>query len=318
MRPDIVSQRSPPSPTLRSAAPTRSCVRSANAACSASGGALARQSCPNYMYNNLKQIVQTPTQVMILNEMVHDVRVVRIGGKHLPSHMRKLLGDSIGHWEGDTLVVETTNFTNKTRFRGSSEPASVSWSGSGASRCRFAPVPVHRRGPDHVAAAMDGESTWATTEEKMYESACHENNYALGGILRGHGRRTRESGVTDGNEALGRCSGSRGSWLATLLASQSWACCRSGTVEARILRTSQYGPTISSPDEGRIGGQGGPRWTCHSQRTRVGNRYVRSWSSQPAIPLAASARSGDAEHHFWWGDVSDGDHPASRAGHHHL
>ena len=82
-------------------------------------------SLPNYFYNNLKQIVQTPTSVMILNEMVHDARVVRMGGEHLPPTIRKWMGDSIGHWEGDTLVVDTTNFTDKTQFRGSSEKLHV-------------------------------------------------------------------------------------------------------------------------------------------------------------------------------------------------
>ena len=72
-------------------------------------------------YNNLKQIVQTPDTVMILTEMVHDARIIRIGGEHLPRHIRKWMGDSVGHWEGDTLVVDTTNFTDKTRFRGSSD-----------------------------------------------------------------------------------------------------------------------------------------------------------------------------------------------------
>ena len=80
---------------------------------------------PNYFYNNLKQIVQTDDWVMIYIEMVHDVRMIRIGGEHLPSHIKLWLGDSIGHWEGDTLVVETTNFTDKTRFRGSGEDLKV-------------------------------------------------------------------------------------------------------------------------------------------------------------------------------------------------
>jgi hypothetical protein len=66
---------------------------------------------PNYLYNNLKQIVQTPTQLMLMTEMIHEVRVVRIGGKHLPPHVRQWNGDSVGHWEGDTLVVETTTRT---------------------------------------------------------------------------------------------------------------------------------------------------------------------------------------------------------------
>src|SRR5271157_5353166 len=73
------------------------------------------------LYNNNYQIVQTPDYVMILVEMVHDVRIVRINATHEPPRVRLWLGDSIGHWEGDTLVVDTTNFTNKTTFRGSSE-----------------------------------------------------------------------------------------------------------------------------------------------------------------------------------------------------
>ena len=65
--------------------------------------------------------MQTPDYVMILTEMVHDARIIRIGGAHLPQHVRKWMGDSIGHWDGDTLVVETTNFTDKTRFRRSTD-----------------------------------------------------------------------------------------------------------------------------------------------------------------------------------------------------
>ena len=87
---------------------------------------------PNYFYNNNLQIVQTPDHVMILMEMVHDARVVRIDGTHLPKHIRPWMGDSIGHWEGDTLVVDTTNFPPQQNFRGSSENLHVS-SGSAGS-----------------------------------------------------------------------------------------------------------------------------------------------------------------------------------------
>ena len=80
---------------------------------------------PTYFYNNLHQIVQTPGYVMIVAEMVHDVRIVRMTSQHLPKNIRKWMGDSIGRWEGDTLVVETTNFTDKTRYRGSSEDLRV-------------------------------------------------------------------------------------------------------------------------------------------------------------------------------------------------
>src|ERR1700751_3971608 len=73
------------------------------------------------LYNNNYQIVQTPDAVMILVEMVHDARIIRVGGTPASPAVRQWLGDSIGHWEGDTLVVDTTNFTNKTSFRGSAE-----------------------------------------------------------------------------------------------------------------------------------------------------------------------------------------------------
>src|SRR3989475_7174087 len=76
---------------------------------------------PNYFYNNLKQIVQTRDTVMILNEMVHDARVIRIGGQHLPRSIRPWNGDSVGRWERDTLVVGNTHFTTKTQIHGSSE-----------------------------------------------------------------------------------------------------------------------------------------------------------------------------------------------------
>ena len=66
------------------------------------------------LYNNNYQIVQTKDTVMILVEMIHDVRVVRMNGTHAPADMRFWLGDSIGHWEGDTLVVDTKNLNGKT------------------------------------------------------------------------------------------------------------------------------------------------------------------------------------------------------------
>jgi len=69
---------------------------------------------PNYFYNNLHQIVQTPDAVMILTEMVHDARIVRMNAQHLPKNIRQWLGDSVGHWEGDTLVVDTIGFNDET------------------------------------------------------------------------------------------------------------------------------------------------------------------------------------------------------------
>ena len=73
------------------------------------------------LYNNFKRIVQTDTHVMILMEMVHDARVVRLDSKHIPADQRQWLGDSIGWWEGDTLVVDTTNFREETGLYGGDE-----------------------------------------------------------------------------------------------------------------------------------------------------------------------------------------------------
>jgi len=73
-------------------------------------------------YNNNYQIVQSADHVVILNEMVHEARVIPLDGRpHLPGSVRQILGDSVGHWEGETLVVDTTNFTGQTAYRGSGE-----------------------------------------------------------------------------------------------------------------------------------------------------------------------------------------------------
>jgi hypothetical protein len=139
---------------------------------------------PNYFYNNLHQIVQTPDTVMILTEMVHDARVVRMNAPHLPSSIRKWLGDSVGRWEGDTLVVDTTNFTDKTRFRGSTENLHIverfSRIDDKTLRYRFTV-----EDPNTWERAWTGEYTWPATEDHVYEYACHEGNYALQNILKG-------------------------------------------------------------------------------------------------------------------------------------
>jgi len=145
---------------------------------------------PDYFYNNLHQIVQTKDTVLILSEMVHDARIVRMDARHLPKTIRRWMGDSVGHWEGDTLVVDTTNFTDKTRFRGSTEDLHVIE--------RFSRVDgrtlLYRftiEDPATWTKAWTGEYAWPATDQPIYEYACHEANYALGDILRG--ARTREA-----------------------------------------------------------------------------------------------------------------------------
>jgi hypothetical protein len=136
------------------------------------------------LYNNFHQIVQTPTTIVILNEMVHDARVIRMNAEHLPPAIRKWMGDSIGRWEGDTLVVDTTNFSGNTRFRGSSENLHVverfSRIDANTLRYRFT-----IDDPNTWVRPWTGEESWPITKERLFEYACHEGNYALGDILRG-------------------------------------------------------------------------------------------------------------------------------------
>ena len=149
---------------------------------------------PNYFYNNLHQIVQTRDTVMILTEMVHDARVVRMNQPHLPPTIRKWMGDSVGRWEGDTLVIDTTNFTRKTQFRGSSENLHVveriSRMADGNLLYRFTVEDPHT-----WDRPWTGEYPWVVTKENMYEYACAEGNYALEDMLRGaRVRETEEKG----------------------------------------------------------------------------------------------------------------------------
>ena len=134
------------------------------------------------LYNNHYQIVQTKDHVLIQVEMVHDARVVRMGGKH--SGVRKWMGDSIGRWDGDTLVVDTTNFNEQQSFRGSTPTMKVT-----ERFTRTAPDTIlYRFTVDDPAAftrTFTGEMPFYLTNEPIYEYACHEGNYALPGILQG-------------------------------------------------------------------------------------------------------------------------------------
>jgi hypothetical protein len=145
---------------------------------------------PDYFYNNLHQIVQTPDAIMILTEMVHDARTIRMNAQHLPKSIRLWMGDSVGRWEGDTLVVDTTNFNDKTRFRGSTDDLHVierfTRTGPRELLYRFT-----IEDPNTWEKPWTGEYTWPATDQHIYEYACHEANYALGGIL--SGARLREA-----------------------------------------------------------------------------------------------------------------------------
>lgn len=136
------------------------------------------------LYNNTKRIVQTPDTVVLLTEMNHDARVVRMSGKHAPADQRFWLGDSVGWWDADTLVVDTTNFRDDTSMYGATRDLHVverfSYDRDGQLIYGFTV-----EDPNVWTAAWSGEYAWPRTDERMYEYACHEGNYALGGVLRG-------------------------------------------------------------------------------------------------------------------------------------
>jgi len=136
-------------------------------------------------YNNNMQLVQTPRHIVILNEMIHSARIVDMSGRpHMPSSMRFLTGDSIGHWEKDTLVVDTTNFSKERAFRGASANMHLVE--------KFTRVDGDTL---RYEFTVDDPSTWTRSwtasvpmtrsTELIYEYACHEANYALEGVLKG-------------------------------------------------------------------------------------------------------------------------------------
>ena len=136
------------------------------------------------LYNNFKRIIQTEDHVMILLEMVHDARVIRLNSTHGPDENRKWLGDSIGHWEGDTLVVETKNFKERTGLYGGDENLHLVE--------RFTRLEDGNllydftvSDPTIWTAPWSGAYVWKASSDKVYEYACHEGNYAMGNILRG-------------------------------------------------------------------------------------------------------------------------------------
>jgi hypothetical protein len=158
---------------------------------------------PNYFYNNNYSILQTKDHVMILTEMVHDARIIRLGVKeHLPSHVRPWFADSIGHWEGDTLVIETTNIHPVQLAQ-----SSILWAYRGASDNLKVTERITRTGPDTLlyrftvedpstfTAPFSGELPFNRIDEQIFEYACHEGNYALTNILAGE--RAKEKRETE-------------------------------------------------------------------------------------------------------------------------
>ena len=136
-------------------------------------------------YNNNYQIVQVPGYVMILVEMIHDVRIIPLDGRpQLPANVRQWTGSYRGRWEGDTLVVESTNFNGKNPFQGSSENLHLIE--------RFTRVDENTiryqftvDDPSTWTRPWSAEVPWAKTIGPLFEHACHEGNYGLPNILAG-------------------------------------------------------------------------------------------------------------------------------------
>ena len=147
---------------------------------------------PNYFYNNNYQIVQTKDHVMILVEMVHDVRTIRLGGTHVPKHIRPWYGDSVGRWEGDTLVVETTNFHPAQVFRGASDNLRVieRFTRTAADTLLYKATIDD---PTTFTRPWSVEVPFTWMDELIYEYACHEGNYALSNVLSGERAKERRT-----------------------------------------------------------------------------------------------------------------------------
>jgi hypothetical protein len=134
-------------------------------------------------YNNNLQIVQGKGYVTILHEMDHSVRVIPTDGRpHVSADVQEWRGDSRGHWEGNTLVVDTTNFTARNPFRGSGDKLHVVE--------RFTPVDKDTiryqftvEDPETWDKPWSAETTWSKTEGPIYEFACHEGNHDVRNFL---------------------------------------------------------------------------------------------------------------------------------------
>jgi len=135
-------------------------------------------------YNNNYQILQTADHVVILIEMIHDVRIIPLDGRaHSPQTVRQWKGDSRGRWDGNTLVVDTTNFTNKTNFRGSDDALHLVE--------RFTRVDADTINyeftvddPSSFTKSWTAAIPMTKTDGPIFEYACHEGNYGMTNLLK--------------------------------------------------------------------------------------------------------------------------------------
>jgi len=155
-------------------------------------------------YNNNYRFVQSPDYVVIHAEMIHDARIIPISqNEHIPRAITQWVGDSRGHWDGNTLVVESTNFTEKSKLElGPAGIRSIRGVGSNIRVTeRFTPVSENRimyrftvNDPETFTSPWTAEFALNAGAGPVYEYACHEGNYAMRNVLMGARREERETG----------------------------------------------------------------------------------------------------------------------------
>ena len=140
----------------------------------------------NGLYNNNYEFVQTADYIVLRTEMISHARIIPINSEHKMATLAPMFGESVAHWDGDTLVVETTNFSPM------QEEAAISLTSSGQVVERFTRVSEEQivyeftvDDPAYYSQPWHGELSFLSTPSKVYEFACHEGNYAMSGILAG-------------------------------------------------------------------------------------------------------------------------------------
>jgi hypothetical protein len=164
-------------------------------------------------YNNNLRIVQSPDYVVLVSEMVHDARIVPMDGRaHLPEDVERWRGDARGHWDGDTLVVESTNFSSKlptmqlpATLATALESGAVGNANDMRLTERFTPTAEGRLLYEYTledaktfTAPFTVQISMKLSSERMFEYACHEGNYAMSGMLRGARLLEREDASASG------------------------------------------------------------------------------------------------------------------------
>lgn len=181
-------------------------VRAAAERCTVGFGSTGGPPMLNVLYNNNYQIVQAPDKVAIVVEMNHQTRMIRINEEHRPKVMDQWLGDSIGRWDGDTLVVETTNFEPDIALR-SATRHQLYMSPDAKVTEHFTRISEDEifyefwvEDPEIFTQTWKGEMILRKSEGPIYEYACHEANYSLPGILAGARREEAEAAKASGSE----------------------------------------------------------------------------------------------------------------------